>query len=286
MSIIRNSIEISKIIRGGVEFSKVVRNGIELWNAKENFILNGTFEDSSNITLEPEWTIVSEQAVYDGNGGAITFDLSSTLSQNTSYELAFEASNISTFVRFALNIEGASSVQVLPFTTYEVGSSGEIKLIFTVPTSNTDSNKLILRASSLAGAYTIDNISLNLANEATDVLNGTFDDSAYLSLGDAWSVSGGKLNFDDSGSNDVTFYLDGYIANGETYDFDFTVDSGTIRIENVAGNSVFLNYSSGNHTISFTNSSGSNIENLLVEFSNGAGATASVVDNVSITKTS
>lgn len=128
-------------------------------------ILNGTFATSDDITLEPEWTIVSEEAVFDGNGGAIIFDINQNLSTGTDYTLTFDAPSYGSTLRLKLTGFDSGygySDDITSFTTYTPDGNDVVTINFTTPSDSGRGSRTDFRiqGSSISDAFTIDNVSL------------------------------------------------------------------------------------------------------------------------------
>jgi len=123
------------------------------------------------------------------------------------------------------------------------------------------------------------------------ILNGTFDDTANLTVGNNYTVSGGKLNYLGSqDNNEVTFALSEDIVNGGVYDVEFTISGGgTARPRLRAGDNTgdvitYTNYSDGTYTVTYTHVS-ADVSIVTLQSRNSSGGGAYSLDDFTITKT-
>jgi hypothetical protein len=199
-----------------------------------DLILNGTFDDSSNLTVGANWTIGGGVATFDDvTNSELDFALSSNLLPNTEYIFKTTANSpTSDQVRWQLaGLESASETEIVVYDFYDEGT------VFNRFTTGlgTDYDTLRLRASSSAPApFTIDDVILQEDSYDKGILtNGTFDDATGLTLDASLTVSGGKLQFDDTTFGYAIFDLDTPMVAGKTYRLRVDVEYGTASFSRI-----------------------------------------------------
>ena len=129
-------------------------------------LLNGTFETSDDLTLDPAWTIHSnEWAKFDGVGGTITFDISQNLTTGTDYTLTFNVISSAGDIRFKLTGFDSGygySDDINGFVTYIPDADNNITVNFTTPNDSGRGPRTDFRiqGSTISDAFIIDNVSL------------------------------------------------------------------------------------------------------------------------------
>lgn len=122
---------------------------------------DGVFDNTTGLTLEPEWSVSGGVATFDDTGaGAIEFDLDSNMTAGVGYDLTLDLDDATgQGSRFAVDVEQNSSWQnVVTWTTYSDGLQTLIQ--FTTPTGNPSTRLRIIGSSVAPDAFDIDNISL------------------------------------------------------------------------------------------------------------------------------
>lgn len=253
---------------------------------------DGLFNDETGISLEAEWTVENGLGVFDASGGgSITFVLSENLENGKNYRLSFDVLNSVDLVRF--QVQGYDSGfgytdQIKGYTSYATQDKRVTSnLIIPSDVERGEFTTLVINASSLSDAFDIDNIKLEevVVDGDAQLVNGDFSSSTGVRfLTPPHSIIDGAMNFDDSGSGDLIFDTSSLIEDGDTYNFNFEVLNGNVRIQEINSSPVFQNFFTGIHSASFTNNTGNSLAEVIVEFVSSAGATVSNITNISITK--
>jgi len=118
-------------------------------------ILNGTFDDSSNLSVDPDWSIGSGVASYGGLvlNDDLILDLT-TLTSGQTYDLTFTTTNDARF-ELKASPDGFAIAQTLTaFVTYAAGTH---TVTFTADNNHT---QIRFRGSTSGSAFDLDNVSL------------------------------------------------------------------------------------------------------------------------------
>jgi len=195
-----------------------------------NLILNGTFNDATYLTVEPEWTIGSGVASYDGIAyGFVSFDLNQEITDLTMYTLQFDMVSVGTQGRFYVDVEEALGGTFIaqPYITYD---EGFISIPILTPTG-TDAIALLKfgGATNTPSLYSIDNVVLfEGVPESSDlIINQTFTDNNNIKFYSGWTWTD-KLSYNDGGDNQqIGIVTKSLVAN--TYNLTVTLEGANPR---------------------------------------------------------
>lgn len=123
-------------------------------------ILNGTFDNTTNLTFDANFSIAGGVAVFTTNGVSTTylhFGISSNLTASTNYTCTFTILNGTGTSRLRLYVrQGGGDVSVSSNVTH---ANGSVVINFTAP-AGADSTRMSIGVSSLATSFDLDNVSL------------------------------------------------------------------------------------------------------------------------------
>lgn len=157
MSFKLGNIDVNKIYIGNSEMNKAYLGTTEIFGGNvtpspsSNLVLNGTFDNSDNISLAGNWSIVSGKLAYDNAGiSQCNLDLSSNLVNGNSYTLTFDLDVVGNG-KYGLFTEDTT------IDNLEVQGAGLKSYTFTY--EGTDTSTIGIRGF-VDNEYTIDNVVL------------------------------------------------------------------------------------------------------------------------------
>ena len=162
MAIKLGNTDINKLYLGSTEVQKVyLGNILILDNSVPPFdsglILNGTFDNSNDLTFDGGWQIVNGEASCTAGSQNLIFDLSQNLNSSTNYTFNVDITSTAGNARFRVWVfENGSWNSVVGNITYPLGTA---TINFTTP-SGTLGNQIRITSSSEATNFNIDNSSL------------------------------------------------------------------------------------------------------------------------------
>jgi len=168
MSIKLGNTDINKVYLGNTEITKAYLGTTEIFGGNvtpafdSGLIINGTFDDASNLTLGSAWSIANGVASFDDTvTGNIIFDVvDGVIPDYTDYTITFTISNATTVARVRPGIfeEGQGTV---PMAEYANLSNGTYSISFTYA-QGINGEKAAITASTGGGSFDIDNVSLTI----------------------------------------------------------------------------------------------------------------------------
>lgn len=163
----------------GISQSNKIARAVEISRQQANvgsfdsgLIINGTYGNSSDLTLGSEWTVSGGTLVFEDSDGSTTSTSLGTSGvaihltegmTNVGYTLTFDCSsadNVSRFGIYYTTNGGTSTSALVSFANY---ADGTHEVNFTYPSGTTSSLMIIINGSSNnTDSFTFDNASLTL----------------------------------------------------------------------------------------------------------------------------
>jgi len=122
--------------------------------------LNGTFDNSSNLTVPSTWTVTGGVANYNGSGeDHFVFTLSENIVSGDEIEISLDVSNSSGASRFRFQYGGGSGETLVPTA---IRGDGTYTFTHTLTTTEGNADLISIRGSNSGGggSFTIDNVSV------------------------------------------------------------------------------------------------------------------------------
>jgi|TARA_Y100000310_G_C20704425_1_gene834128 hypothetical protein len=126
--------------------------------------LNGTFDDSTNLTVPATWTVSGGVANYNGSGeDHFVFTLSENIVSGDEIEISLDVSNSSGASRFRFQYGGGGGETLVPTA---IRGDGSYTFTYTLTTTEANANLISIRGSNSGGggSFTIDNVSVTKLN--------------------------------------------------------------------------------------------------------------------------